>query len=69
MSDPAYGLLGWPVVHDLPRPGDLVALDGHVGIYTGNGMTISASTDRGVVENAWGFRNKQKPVIRRCMCP
>ncbi|MEI2433420.1 RHS repeat-associated core domain-containing protein [Lysobacter yananisis] len=69
LSDASYDLLGWPKVSGPAQPGDLVAYEGHVGIYAGDGTTISASTDKGKVENSWGFRKGQNPVIRRSKCP
>lgn len=68
LSSSDYEVPGWPVVSGHPQPGDLIADKGHVGIYTGDGKTISASTG-GVVENNWGSRKDQKPIIRRCTCP
>lgn len=67
LSDPSYDVPGWPVVPGSPQSGDLIADGGHVGIYTGNGDTISASPT-GVVENNFGSRPSQTPVIRRCSC-
>jgi len=68
LSNPNYSVPGWPVVSGPARAGDLLAEGGHVGIATGPRTTISASPG-GVVENAWGFRPDQAPVIRRCACP
>lgn len=68
LSDPKYELDGWVVVSGPPQAGDLLAFEGHVGIATGNGTSISASP-RGVVENKWGFRNRESPIVRRCQCP
>ena len=73
LSDSTYDVPGWPVVPGPAAPGDLLALDGHVGIVTEPGKTISASSKLGappgsVVENDWGFREGQRPVIRRCSC-
>ncbi len=67
LSDPNYELPGWPVITGTPQIGDLIAFNGHVGIVSGDKTTISASTD-GVKENDWGFREGQKPTIRRCSC-
>jgi len=67
LSDPNYRLSGWPVVTGPARPGDLIAEGGHVGIYAGNNKTLSASST-GKVENDWGFRPFQHPVVRRCSC-
>jgi RHS repeat-associated protein len=67
LSRANYALPGWPVVSGPPQPGDLIAYGGHVGIVTGEKMSISASPN-GRVENDWGFRRNQKPVIRRCRC-
>ena len=42
------------------RPGDIVAVQGHVGIVSRPGNTISASsTENAIVENDWGFRPGQ----------
>jgi hypothetical protein len=41
----------------------------HVGIATGPETSISASPYDGIVENKWGFRRNEVPVIRRCTCP
>ncbi|WP_299971467.1 RHS repeat-associated core domain-containing protein [uncultured Roseobacter sp.] len=68
LSDPNYTVPGWPVSNGPPGPGDLIATEGHVGIVTAPGKTISA-TPKGVKENDWGFRPGQNPVIRRCLCP
>ncbi|WGG49031.1 RHS repeat-associated core domain-containing protein [Rugamonas sp. DEMB1] len=66
LSTPNYSVPNWPVV-SVGRSGDLIASNGHVGIISGPGRTISAST-KGVVENDWGFRSGQVSVIRRCSC-
>lgn len=68
LSSSNYSVPGWPVVSGPALAGDLLADRGHVGIATGSGQSISASPG-GVVENDWGFRSGQKPVIRRCNCP
>ena len=68
LSSLTYSVPGWPVVSGPAQPGDLLAYQGHVGIATGSARTISASPG-GVVENDWGSRQGQKPVIRRCTCP
>lgn len=54
---------GFEIV-DEPQPGDVAASKTHVGIVSGDGKTISASskTDT-VVENEWGFREKEKGKI------
>jgi len=67
LSDRGYDVPGWPVISSSPRPGDLIAEHGHVGIVTGRRSSISASPG-GKVENDWGFRDGQSPVIRRCTC-
>jgi RHS repeat-associated protein len=67
LSNPNYSVPGWPIVSGSAQPGDLVADRGHVGIVTGAGRTISASPN-GVVENNWGFRPGQTPIVRRCTC-
>jgi len=67
-SDSKYKIPSWPVIYDEPKPGDLAAFGGHVGIVTKTGLTISASPN-GVIENDWGFRDYQKnTVFRRCSC-
>ena len=44
-----------------PKPGDIATNSIHVGIVSGKGTTISASTETNtVVENSWGFRTKSK---------
>ena len=48
-----------------PSPRDVASFDGHVGIYIGNGLTISATEYDGVVRNDWGFRHGQARVFRR----
>jgi hypothetical protein len=46
---------------DDPKQGDVAAINGHVGIVTEDGKTISASSQTNdVVENDWGFRKIQK---------
>lgn len=69
-ADPKADIPGWIVVTD-PRPGDVAAMKvdyldatGHVGIVTGPGTTVSASslTDT-VVENDWGFRPEEKGAV------
>lgn len=67
LSKSDYEVPGWPAVTGPVQAGDLVASDGHVGIATGAGTTISASPG-GVLENKWGFRSGQHSVIRRCSC-
>jgi cell wall-associated NlpC family hydrolase len=69
LSDSNYSVSGWPVVPGPVQPGDLLAFRGHVGIATGPETSISASPYDGVVENKWGFRKNEVPVIRRCTCP
>lgn len=68
LSTSDYSVPGWPVVTGPAQPGDLLAWQGHVGIASTNGRSISASP-QGVMENDWGFRSGQTPVIRRCTCP
>ena len=68
LSDQNYAVPGWPVVSGPAQKGDLIADQGHVGIVSGTSQTISASPS-GVVENNWGFRQGQSPVVRRCACP
>ena len=52
-----------------PAPGDVIAMDGHVGIVTGAQLTTSSSYDvlplGIIVENNWGFRPGQYPVCWR----
>ncbi len=67
LSSSSYSVPGWPVVSGPAQAGDLLAFQGHVGIATGAGRSISASPS-GVVESDWGFRSRQSPVIRRCSC-
>lgn len=67
LSSSSYSVPGWPVVSGPAQAGDLIAYLGHVGIVTGPGRSISASPG-GVVENDWGSRSGQTPVIRRCSC-
>ena len=64
----------------MPRlRGDVVAFDGHVGIYypleDGSPGTMSAqghpfplSLSDSIVHNDWGFREGQTPTVRRCDC-
>jgi hypothetical protein len=68
LSSASYAVPGWPVVSGSPQRADLIAYQGHVGIVTERGRSISASPG-GVVENDWGFREGQSPVVRRCQCP
>jgi hypothetical protein len=67
LSKPDYNLPGWSTVSGPAQPGDLIAERGHVGIATSANSTISATRD-GIIENNWGFRPGQDPVIRRCSC-
>jgi cell wall-associated NlpC family hydrolase len=54
---------GYETVDD-PRSGDVAAFNGHVGIVTDDGKTISASTKEDkIVENDWGFRTYQKGKV------
>jgi hypothetical protein len=54
---------GYEVV-DAPKPGDVAAYNGHVGIVTENGKTVSASSKKKkIVENDWGFREHQKGKV------
>ncbi len=48
--DQAY--IGIPVTASQLLPGDLVVYYGHVGIYTGNGMMMHASTPEGGIKHA-----------------
>jgi cell wall-associated NlpC family hydrolase len=59
-----YNISGWVVVSS-PMPGDVASFSGHVGIVSGNGLTISATLHNGVVRNDWGFRTGRTPVFRR----
>ncbi|MDQ1924876.1 RHS repeat-associated core domain-containing protein, partial [Massilia pseudoviolaceinigra] len=68
LSLPDYVLSGWPTVSGPAQAGDIIAYKGHVGIATGSNTTISASSKFGKIENDWGFRAGQTPVIRRCSC-
>ncbi|KAI0231762.1 MFS-type transporter SLC18B1 [Lamellibrachia satsuma] len=54
----------WVLVTGTPKPGDIAAYGGHVGIVTGPDTTISA-TAANIVENDWGFRKGQKPTFWR----
>jgi cell wall-associated NlpC family hydrolase len=71
-ADPHQPIPGWEVVTN-PRPGDVVAVkedysdaSGHVGIVTGPGTSVSASSVTGtVVQNNWGFQPGQKDVVFR----
>jgi len=47
------------------NPGDIITDGKHVGIVSGTGTTISASTAKGIVENDWGFRKGQNCSIYR----
>ncbi|MCP3672833.1 MAG: hypothetical protein GY814_20905 [Gammaproteobacteria bacterium] len=77
-ADPNVDIPGYPLVPKgmLPQVGDVVASDGHVGIYApqGDGTpgTISAAAfgyGSGLVHNDWGFREgSSSPTIRRCEC-
>ena len=70
-TDPKINIPGYYVlpVTAIPKAGDIVAYEGHVGLANGTGGTISASgTEQKVVDNDWGFRNGQTPTIRRCEC-
>lgn len=54
---------GWVVV-DKPKLGDVASAGGHVGIVSGDGTTVSASSREGkVVENDWGFRSDQEGKV------
>lgn len=69
-ADPDQVIPGWVIVKD-PQPGDVAAMrinytdaTGHVGIVTGPGTTVSASSETDtVVENDWGFRPGQKDAV------
>jgi len=69
-ADPDVTIPGWEVVQN-PLPGDVAAqkisysdASGHVGIVTGPGKTVSASSDTGtIVENNWGFRADQQGEV------
>jgi RHS repeat-associated protein len=67
LSSSRYTVPGWPIVNGPAQAGDLIAYQGHVGIVVSPGRSISASP-AGAVENNWGFRAGQTPVIRRCSC-
>ena len=58
----------WELCNSSPAPGDVITMDGHVGIVTGAQLTTSSSYDvlplGLIVENNWGFRPGQYPVIR-----
>lgn len=54
---------GFEIVKD-PGPGDVASDGKHVAIVSGDGTTISASSDTGtVVENGWGFRARQGKAV------
>jgi hypothetical protein len=74
-GDPRIVIPGFHVIppNSVPKLGDIVSDGHHVGIYVplpnGKDGTISASTTANeVVHNAWGFRQGQAVVIRRCDC-
>jgi len=47
-----------------PQPGDIASNGFHVGIVSGDGKTLSASSLSGrVVENDWGFRQRDRGTI------
>jgi RHS repeat-associated protein len=62
------------------KPGDVISDGHHMGLYvpldSGNPGTVSAAypftggtgINGGVVNNDWGFRDGQNPVVRRCEC-
>ncbi|KAI0217613.1 hypothetical protein LSAT2_030654 [Lamellibrachia satsuma] len=54
----------WVLVTGTPRRGDVAACDGHVGIVTGPGTTVSAARNK-VVQNDWGFRPGQTTTFWR----
>lgn len=56
------------------KPGDIIAMAGHVGIYvpfpSSNSLSLAtiSATEFIIIHNDWGFRNGQSPTIRRCEC-
>lgn len=47
-----------------PRPGDIASDGKHMGVVSGPGTTISASSkENKVVENNWGFRPDQQGTV------
>ena len=71
-ADPDVDIPGWSKPHNNPQPGDVGSDTEHMGINTGDGTTISASSiENKVVENDWGFREIKKggrPVVWRSPC-
>jgi hypothetical protein len=66
-SNPKTEIKGWVVV-DTPKPGDVASDGKHMGIVSGEGTTISASSEaEKVVKNDWGFRKEDegRMVFRR----
>jgi len=71
-ANPNVPISGYTIlpVMATPQPGDVIAKDGHVGIYSplsnGDKGTISASSVTNKIEhNDWGFRGGSPPTIRR----
>jgi RHS repeat-associated protein len=79
-GDPDAYIPGYPLVNGPPEPGDVLSDRSHTAIYSplpkGGPGTVSAAVPfaggsgplGGVVHNDWGFRQGQKPTIRRCKC-
>jgi cell wall-associated NlpC family hydrolase len=70
-ADQNENIKGWRVLDygEQVLPGDIVAFQrtgethAHVGLYAGDGTTISAPTDGPVQWNHWGFRSPGEPPI------
>jgi hypothetical protein len=79
-GNPNLKIPGWTIVNSGPMmPGDVMSTGMHMGIvvsyneFTGTGQSVSASTlwqyQQKVVQNDWGFRSGQAPLIRRYVGP
>ncbi len=73
-ADPDVSLPGWDVVQGQSKPGDVIAecptsgdANGHCGIVVGPNQTASAMANEGgtIVVNDWGFRQDNRPTLRR----
>ena len=59
----------WYLCDSPPMIGDVIAMNEHVGIVTGDGLTTRSSFDDLplgiIVEDDWGFREGEMPICWR----
>ena len=72
---PPYGYRVHPLTREeaMRVPGAIVGINGkgqgHVGITSGRGTAYSAATDKGMIDNDFGFRGDRKPYRYGILVP